>query len=509
MNGRTRVSLVVPCFTPYDAVGNDVLGMYGMLRLAGYDARVVSPDFADVYSAITEPLHLDQANWQSVDDVLIYHHAVGWAAGEELLNRTRNKVAIRYHNITPPEFYARFSRNHYNVCVEGEKSTARLARHRTALFWGASGFNIEGLIAHGAPPARCRQVAPYHLTEELTRVPMDPATLGSLRDGRLNVLFVGGLRPNKGHSAAIEVLAACQSICGGNVRMIFAGSYDPSLSSYAEHIRGVIRESGLECDVMFGHSVSPSQLKTFYYMADVFLCLSEHEGFCVPLVEAMALRVPILACGRTAIAETVGSAGIVYDELDPVRFAGSIAQLREDPQLHLEVADRGRRRYEAEFHPEVLRRKFLNLVEEIVSAPPASPEAPEAGYNWKLARKPPMKSPMLQSDTIESEIPQAPVVKVTEIMQDIRDGLAPPAAKRAAWAASTDRLTVSVPALNRLESLVQSARIGATQVGSMPPAPPTFRGRIGAKLVRLVQRALFWYTPQLHAFHLQVFGRIG
>ena len=220
--------------------------------------------------------------------------------------------------------------------------------------------------------------------------------------------------------------------------------------------------------------------------------------------EAMALRVPILACGSTAIAETVGSAGIVYDEFDPVRFAGSIAQLRQDPQLHLAIADRGRLRYEAEFHPEAIRRKFLHLVEEIVSAPPASPEDLEAGYNWNLARKPPMNSPMIQSDMIESEIAQAPVVRVAEIMQDIRDGLAPPARKRAAWAASIDRLTILVPALNRLESLLESARVGATQVGAMPPAPPTFRGRIGAMLVRLVQRALFWYTPQLHAFHLQV-----
>jgi glycosyltransferase involved in cell wall biosynthesis len=365
MKGKARVHLVVPSFMPHDAVGNDILGMYETLRLAGHDVRVIAPDFHESFGSFTEPLRPDDEQWQSPDDLLIYHHAVGWEPGEALLDRTRNKIAIKYHNITPPAFYEKYSRDHYNVCVAGELATTRLAHHRTAMFWGASRFNTEGLIAYGAPRARCRWIAPFHRTEELKEVPMDAATLASLRDGRFNILFVGGFRPNKGHANALQVMAAYREIYGSDTRMILAGSYDPSLTSYFEDIQRLVQGGELESHVDFARSVSAPRLKALYYAADAFLCVSEHEGFCVPLVEAMALRVPILALARTAVQETMGNAGILYDEFDPVRFAESLEQLRQSPPFGIELANRGRERYETEFHPETIGHKFLDLIGQL------------------------------------------------------------------------------------------------------------------------------------------------
>jgi glycosyltransferase involved in cell wall biosynthesis len=200
---------------------------------------------------------------------------------------------------------------------------------------------------------------------------MDPGILGAYRDGYLNVLFVGGMKPNKGHALALRTYAAYRHLYTKRARMIFVGNYDKGLSSYLDYIRRLAYQLGVDSDTVFAHSVSPAQLKTFYYAADVFLCVSEHEGFCVPLIEAMSFRVPILAWGQTAVGETMGKAGIVHDKFEPLVFADSLEAYRRNPQRRLEMADEGRLRYEMEFHPEAIQKKLVSLVREVEISPHA------------------------------------------------------------------------------------------------------------------------------------------
>jgi prepilin-type processing-associated H-X9-DG protein len=354
---------------PYDAVGNDVYGMCQLLRSGGYDARILAEEIHQDYEGIAETAHLKSAYWNSSDDILIYHQSIGWPLGESLLSRTRNKIVLRYHNITPPRFYEHYARHYYDACVQGERSTRRIAHIRPATFWGASRFNAEGLISCGAPREQCRWVPPCHLIEESVNIPMDLPTVRAYHDGRMNILFVGGMKPNKGHLFALRAYAAYRNVYNQQARLIFAGSYDPGLQSYLEDVRRLSRQLGVESDVVLAHSVSPSQLKAYYYAADVFLCTSEHEGFCVPLVEAMALRVPILAWGQTAVPETVGDAGIVHERFDPMVFADSLQQMHRNPKRRLEIVTAGRLRYEREFHPKAIQRKLISLLREVECPP--------------------------------------------------------------------------------------------------------------------------------------------
>jgi len=357
---------------PYDAVGNDVCGMSRLLRSAGYDARILAETVHHDYTQIAETIHLKSEYWKSANDILIYHHSIGWPLGESLLARTRNKIVLRYHNITPARFYEPYARNYYDACVQGELSTRRLARIRPAMFWGDSRFNAEELISCGAAREHCRWVPPCHLIEELATIPMDPQTLEIYRDGRVNILFVGGMKPNKGHLFALRVYAAYRNVYNQQTRLIFAGTYDPGLRPYLEDVRRLSNQLGLEAEVVFAHSVSPSRLKALYYAANIFLCTSEHEGFCVPLVEAMALRVPTLAWGQTAVPETVGDAGILHQRFDPMIFATSLQQVHRNPQWRLEIMTSGRLRYEREFHPLAIQRKLLSLLQEVVSLSPTN-----------------------------------------------------------------------------------------------------------------------------------------
>jgi glycosyltransferase involved in cell wall biosynthesis len=366
MSGRPpSVLLLLPSFVPRDAVGNDVCGMYHVLRDAGYTVTIEAEHVDEAFRDIATSPRDDRSYGVKPPDLLIYHHSIGWPRGESILAQTRSQTAIRYHNVTPPKFFVKYARRYYQACIDGQLSTRRVARHSSAIFWGASRYNAEELIALGTPRERCRSIAPFNPVEELEHIPLEPSTLGRFRDGRFNIFFVGGIKPNKGHALALRVFAAYRKVYDPTARLIFAGSYDPGLSTYLESIRSLAIRLGVSADVMFEHGVSPSRLKAFYYSAGVFLCTSEHEGFCVPLVEAMALRVPILALGQTAIPETLGDAGIVHEQFDAAVFAGSIERLRRDPQLRLDLAECGRRRYELEYQPEVLGRKLLKLVGEL------------------------------------------------------------------------------------------------------------------------------------------------
>lgn len=364
---KPRIHILVPTFQPHDAVGNDVAGMYFALRSAGYDAIVFAEHIHHAFSSITRKA--DKGNddyWRDSNAILIYHHAILWDLGEQILASTRNRIVIKYHNVTPPEFFASYAQHYYWACVRGKEATARLSQIPGVLVWGDSQYNADEFISLGVPPERCRVVAPIHKIEELGRLRFDNVVLGAYR-ASVNLLFVGGMRPNKGHAKALEVLAALREETMLPVRLFFVGSFDPNLARYTEDLAEYTRHLNLIDDVVFAQSVSPSQLRSYYMTASVFLCVSEHEGFCVPLVEAMAFRVPIVGWATTAVGETAGGCGMMYDTFDPAAMAAGVAECMENQEIARTLAKRGRQRYEDVFHVSAIERKLLNLVSEVAN----------------------------------------------------------------------------------------------------------------------------------------------
>lgn len=362
---KRRINILVPTFQPNDAVGNDAAGMYEMLREAGYDTHIYAEHIHAAFAPITKQItSTPDSVWTDPDALTIYHHAILWELGEEILDRIRHRIVIKYHNITPPEFFRNHGQQYYWACVRGKESNARLAKIPGVLLWGDSSYNAEELIELGVPPERSRVLAPIHRIEELSREPFDNVVLGAYRGDTANLLFVGGMRPNKGHAKAIEIAAALRSLTPRSFRLLLIGSFDPSLHTYTADLEEYVKHLELNSEVLFARSVSPSQLRSYYLNATAFLCVSEHEGFCVPLVESMAFRVPIVAWATTAVGETAGRCGLIYDTFDAHEMAEGIAGLIENPHHAAELAEKGRRRYESAFHTEAIRRRLLDLTEE-------------------------------------------------------------------------------------------------------------------------------------------------
>jgi glycosyltransferase involved in cell wall biosynthesis len=374
-----HVRLLLPSFAPCDAVGNDVLGMAAALTDAGYPVEIFAGAVHPALGHLASPLSAGREGFRRGGDLLIYHHSTGWPEGEAVLASTRNTCVVRYHNVTPPGFLARYSELHAGLCARGREATAALALTPGALFWGDSGYNCDELIRAGAPRARCRILPPFHRIEELAAEPFDPALLGRSRGDRTaTVLFVGGFRPNKGHLRAIAAFAAYHHGSNPRSRLVLAGSLESAFRGYFEDLRAFATELGLARRVVFAPSASAAQLRSWYLLSSVFLCLSEHEGFCVPLVEAMYFRVPIVAWETTAVPETLGGCALASRDYAEVLFAAAIDRCIGEPPLARGLRRMGRLRYESAFRPEILQARLLDLVHEAVRGPAHLPQPADA-----------------------------------------------------------------------------------------------------------------------------------
>jgi glycosyltransferase involved in cell wall biosynthesis len=150
--------------------------------------------------------------------------------------------------------------------------------------------------------------------------------------------------------------------------LLLPGSFDSRLSNYTAALRQFAAQLGVESRVLFVGPVDEAQLRSYYFCADVFLCLSEHEGFCVPLLEAMYFRAPIVAHNSTAIPETVGDAGLVWDEDELRGIVESIAVCAERDDRSHTLAAAGWRRYSEHYSLQRIEQRFLSLVEEAFAA---------------------------------------------------------------------------------------------------------------------------------------------
>jgi glycosyltransferase involved in cell wall biosynthesis len=356
-----KAAILTPVIAGADAVSNDVLAMARVLRERGLDARI----FCNIAVGIAEktwPLDDVLAFAGGPGDLLIYHFSVGWPQAIEVLRRARGFRVVRYHNITPPAFFSGIAPDYEVACTSGRAEIEPVARLGCELYLGDSAYNVGDMLAEGVPPERTAVLGPFHRVEHLHAAEADPALLDELGDGARNILMVGRVAPNKGHVELIDAFAALVDGYGDPARLLIVGKSDPRLQVYIDAIHARIAHHRLGDRVWWLDSVSESQLKSAYLASHAFVTLSAHEGFCVPLIEAMALGVPVVAHGSSAIPETAGAGGIVWDSTDPWLYAASLARLGADRDFRNDLRDAARARYESEFAPDVLRERFLRIL---------------------------------------------------------------------------------------------------------------------------------------------------
>ena len=220
---------------------------------------------------------------------------------------------LQYHNITPAHFFAAYDPQLFRLAALGRRELATLAG-RVDLALGDSDFNRQELESLGFRPTGVLPIAVD--TERITSAPRRPALEKILSDGLINILFVGRIVPNKRIEDHIRLAEIYKRYVDSYYRFVFVGRYDAVPSYYAQ-IRALVHEYKMLPDrFWFTGPVPDEDLGAFYRWADVYVSLSEHEGFCVPLVEAMAADVPVLAYAAGAVPETLGGAGMLFSPKD-------------------------------------------------------------------------------------------------------------------------------------------------------------------------------------------------
>lgn len=359
-----RVAILSSHLQPGDAVSNDALGMCSAFEKRGHEARLYagSSDFpepkvfnaCEVHQFLTEPA-----------DLLIYHYSIAWEPGIELLREAKCCTAIKYHNITPPEFFVDVSPWHEEKCRAGLEALKDIARAGCDLYLADSEYNRSDLVLVGFDEEKTFVVPPFHQADCLYEIEADLEMLDAYRDGMKNILMVGRVAPNKGHLELIKAFAIYHHYYNSNSRLLIVGKEEDAFQIYSQRLREMAAFLATEDAVSFIGAVSTNQLKACYLLASVFAIASEHEGFCVPVVEAMSMKVPVVAYASSAIPATVGGAGIVLDEREPSLMAGAFDLLTRDEALNIDLGMMGRRRYEDQFTNEKAKTELFRAVSHL------------------------------------------------------------------------------------------------------------------------------------------------
>jgi glycosyltransferase involved in cell wall biosynthesis len=238
-----------------------------------------------------------------------------------------DRLVSIYHNITPAEWFLGFHPHLAGLCYHGRRELAAFAE-RTELGLGDSEYNRRELEEAGY--ARTA-VLPIVLDLSAYAVPPSPVTRALYDDGRTNILFVGRMIPNKKIDDLVRVFAAYQKAFNRKSRLILAGDHRGH-ERYFARLSELVRALRVEEVVFTGH-VSQEDLLACYSVSHLFLCLSEHEGFGVPLVEAMVFGLPVVAFDAGAVAETLRGGGLLLSEKDPMEVAALVDRVLTDGAL--------------------------------------------------------------------------------------------------------------------------------------------------------------------------------
>lgn len=350
-----------PSVTTGDAVSNDVLGMYEVLTKQGKDVRIFCEAHALNSHKVYDVSRIRRF-LKSADDILIYHYSRGWAPGISILKEAECRKVIKYHNVTPAQFFEGYSSNDVHLCKTGRLELEIVAQAKCDLYLSASTFNMNELTALGAADSKSFVVPPFHHIDRLQAINPDSEVLAKYDDGKANILTVGRIAPHKSHITLLEVFANYYYNYNRDSRLMIVGKGGEGLTPYSKLLHRAVQSLGLKDAVVFSGGVSDEELKAYYVLADVFVTVSEHEGFCVPLVEAMSMKLPIAAFGAAAIPETLGDAGLTWPERDPFLIAESINHIVRDNSVRTGLGLRGLRRYEARFTNQRIENTFLSAL---------------------------------------------------------------------------------------------------------------------------------------------------
>lgn len=346
-----EIHQLLPNLAYGDAISNQALTIRDYLRHCGYHSDIF---VRYIDERVAHEAKLFKPNDISPQAGIIYHHSIGSELTDYAIAHPGSKFLI-YHNITPAEFFHPYKPEFAQLLEKGRAELKQLAQY-FPLSVGDSAYNAAELAAVGFDQPG---VLPIIVDPSKWDMPADATLMEQLQDGKSNLLFVGRITPNKCQIHLVESFYHYLTM-DQEARLILAGWGDVNDSYYC-HLLDRIQELGLKDYVLVSGLVSSDQLLAFYRTAHLFWSMSEHEGFGVPLVEAMWFDIPVLAYKSSAVSETLGEAGILFTTKDDLVQVVALAKLMvKDWRLRKTVLKAQQKRRDS-FLPKEVNQKILNL----------------------------------------------------------------------------------------------------------------------------------------------------
>ena len=325
----------VPVLHRGDAVGRHTLRLRDATRARGIRSEIYVDTVDPETVAETEPV-LSFSGTAEKGDVVVYQFATASAMAPWLAGRSETLV-VNYHNITPPDLMAPWD-NHLALGQLRAQGDLRLLAPRATLAVADSAYNQAHLAQSGfATTAVIPPSAALDPTATAATVPAEPAAPGGAR-----WLAVGRVSPNKALENTVAALAVARAHGDRGATLRIIGK--PATDSYVAALHRYVAEMGLGNAVLFAGHAGDATVAAAYADADVLVVTSEHEGFCVPVVEAMSAGLPVVAFERGALPEVLGGAGALVSDKDPYALAACIADLLADAPRRAALGAAGRRR---------------------------------------------------------------------------------------------------------------------------------------------------------------------
>lgn len=331
----------VPVLHRGDAVGRHTLRLRDATRRRGIESNIFVDVVQDETADETLPA-ISYADHAHRGDVVVYQFATASLMAPWLAGRTETLV-VNYHNITPPDLMAPWD-HHLALGQQRAREDLAVLAPRTTLAIADSAYNETHLADAGfaatavVPPSAA-------VGEDVTSAPLAGELRGQRGDVRAGAVWlaVGRVAPNKALEHTIAALALARQHNDREATLRIVGK--PATDTYGHALRRYVADLGLEHAVTFTGYATDAEVAAAYTAADVLVVTSEHEGFGVPVVEAMAAGLPVVAFDQGAIPEVLGDAGVLVTSRDPYDLAEAIARLLADPIRREGLAEAGRRRF--------------------------------------------------------------------------------------------------------------------------------------------------------------------
>lgn len=353
-----KIHQLVTSLVPGDAISNFVLFLQALFVQSGFESKIFSETVSSELVDFCLPLG-DYPKNDAPENILVAHYSIA-SMGMVTLPYFRAKKILFYHNVTPYQYWLDLNSLAAFHCLRGRSDLPTIIPfiHYGIAF---SSYSLQDLRTLGL-----KKTAWVPLRIDVKRLNRAPDVVTSrLFDRKTRqILLVGRVVPNKKIEDAIRIASIIP-----NVRLIVAGSLQDA-PAYHYALREEALQRKVQCD--FVGKISQEELNALYRLADIVLVTSDHEGFCVPILEAFYFRVPVIARASGAIPETANGGALLFDEMDPYQIAGWISYLLENPEVRSRLQKQGDQalRQHLEFP---LKETLLKIIQEVTSMSPIPP----------------------------------------------------------------------------------------------------------------------------------------